>query len=142
MFDPSCYEKPDMWIEMAGDSRCASPWKTEEIACETGKNLRFRGVEYLLKKNENLDRFKALIRARKNAKPVYRVTATLTGTFFAGNPKQDTQVRDLRPGYGHMGCCFLFILQETSEVESSTNTKDRDDEWKKRALSMRQKLKN
>jgi hypothetical protein len=40
------------------------------------------------------------------------VTATLTGLFVAG----DTSLDALSPGYGHFGCCRLFVIQKVTDV--------------------------
>jgi len=42
---------------------------------------------------------------------LYRVTATLTGVFFAA-PK------GALGGYGHLGCCHLFAIQQISDVDA------------------------
>jgi hypothetical protein len=83
-------------------------------------------------KDESLETFLKLSAARQNKKPIYRVTATLTGTFFGVNPKQDKRLRPTMPGYGHMGCCFQLIVSRVSEVTSSNDVHDRDEEWKKK----------
>ena len=105
-----------------------------EFSCEPGRNLRFRGVEYPLVKDESFDTFLKLSSARKDKRPINRVTATLTGTFFGQNPKQDKKLRETMPGYGHMGCCFQIIVSQVWNVTSSKQVQDRNGEWKKRGV--------
>jgi hypothetical protein len=132
LFDSQCSQQPDIWIWLGGDLQCKDKWEAMDFSCSPGSNLRFRGVEYPMFKDESLETFLKLSSARKNRKPVYRVTATLTGIFFGENPKQDKRLRPTMPGYGHMGCCFQLIVTQVSEVRSSNDVQDRDEEWKKK----------
>jgi len=132
LFDAQCPQQPDIWIALGGDLQCKDKWEAMDFSCSPGSNLRFRGVEYRLLKDQSLETFLKLSSARKNRKPVYRVTATLTGIFFGENPKQDKNFRPTMPGYGHMGCCFQLIVGRVSEVTSSNDVQDRDKEWKER----------
>lgn len=42
----------------------------------------------------------------------YEVVATYTGKFFAGR----TGAGKVLPGFGHMGCCHLFVIERISDV--------------------------
>ena len=132
LFDSACYEQPDIWIELGGDLQCKDKWEGMDFVCNPRENLKFRGVEYPITRDESLETFLKLLGARKGKKSVHRVTATLTGTFFGENPKQDEKLRAKLPGYGHMGCCFQLIVNRVSNVTSTSDVQDRDDELKKR----------
>ena len=48
----------------------------------------------------------------------YRVTATLTGRFFAGiEPGRSTGVKTFT-GFGHGDCCHLLVIEQVSDVRS------------------------
>ena len=48
----------------------------------------------------------------------YRVTATLTGRFFAGEKWKNADGTFRYGGYGHLGCCSLFVIQKVEDVEA------------------------
>lgn len=45
----------------------------------------------------------------------YEVTATFTGRFFAG---KKTHGGTTSRGFGHVGCCHLFVIQQVSDVDA------------------------
>jgi len=47
----------------------------------------------------------------------YRVTANITGRFFAAPSPKWVGGQQLSSGYGHMGCCHLLVIQQVTEVE-------------------------
>src|SRR4029077_12410101 len=83
-----------------------------------GANLKIKGVSYGIQKDEPFKRLYALIAAREADRPAYSVTATLSGVFFAGYkfrlPNGQVQYR----GYGHLGCCSLFVITRVVSVDS------------------------
>ena len=134
LFDDACWEQPDIWIELGGDQQCTYDWESAGFSCKHGQNIKFRGVEYPIVKDESLETFLKLLGARKGKKSAYRVTATLTGTFFGQEPKQYSKpaINFVGYGYGHLGCCFQLIVTQVSEVTSSNKVEDRAGEWRKR----------
>ncbi len=45
----------------------------------------------------------------------YDVIATYTGRFFAGKMRPG---RTIAGGFGHFGCCHLFVMEQVSDVEA------------------------
>jgi hypothetical protein len=111
-FTVSCDRSKDspVWLMFGGDVDCPTPSTWNDVGRLKGKNVEFDGVAYTLVKDKSFRTFHKALVTRKNKQSVYRVTATLEGTFFAG----DTD--DTMPGYGHLGCCHLFIIHRISEV--------------------------
>ena len=66
-------------------------------------------------RDHNLDQFRSVIGQRAHAGQM--TAATLVGTFFAGKPVVINGRKTEMRGFGHMGCCSLFVL---SRVESVT----------------------
>ena len=81
-------------------------------------DIKVNDVSYGIKKDDNFRRLYALIAARHRDKPVYSVTATLTGTFLAGEERKLANGQSDFGGYGHLGCCSLFVITQVSDVES------------------------
>jgi hypothetical protein len=116
--DSACPAKwgSGVWLMFGGDVDCPTPSTVNDIGRPKGKNVRFDGVEYPLIKDDNFELFHRSITARKNMKSVYKVSAVLEGTFIAGRV-EDKLGHKTKPGYGHMGCCHLFIIHQTSDVK-------------------------
>lgn len=101
----------DIWLMFGGDVDCPTPSTWNDVNRPKDKNVKFDGVEYPLVKNDSFLKFHKAIAWQKNKKTVYQVTATLEGTFFAGNTEKPLA------GYGHLGCCHLFIIHQISQVD-------------------------
>jgi hypothetical protein len=75
--------------------------------------LTVEGVQLPLVENDNFKSLNNLLHKDSGR----TVRATVRGTFFSG--KQDPYRNgktDLWGGYGHMGCCSLFVIQEVVSV--------------------------
>ena len=133
IYDMQCNHSPDIWLMFGGDVATPTMSMWGDTKRTPGKNVTFSGVEYQLLKDASFDEFFEHVTAREHKKPAYRVTATLTGVFFAHNPKQDPLLSGSRPGFGHMGCCRLLIIEQISDVESKPLTgDDYNEKWSKR----------
>lgn len=47
---------------------------------------------------------------------LYKVTATITGRFFAMRQAKFPDGRPYLHGYGHMGCCHMLVIQQVSDL--------------------------
>ncbi len=114
-----CRGWPWIWLLFGGD--VATPTKSTINDNERfpGTVLKFNGVRYPLLKDEEFHKFYKLITARHEMKSVYQVTATLTGTFFAIRERKDASGNTYPSGFGHLGCCHLFIITAVSAVEGT-----------------------
>jgi hypothetical protein len=83
-----------------------------------GQNIKVNGIEYDLVKDEKLDEFSRALAARQGLKRLYRVTATLSGTFLAGQTGKDSKHIPAHPGYGHMGRFYLFVIRQVSAFDT------------------------
>jgi hypothetical protein len=101
-----------------GDVDCPTPSTANDVGRVPGTDVRFRGKKYALVKDDEFQTFHKFITTREKRKSIYQVTATLEGTFFTGRTEKDPRGRLALPGYGHMGCCHLFIIHRVSEVSA------------------------
>jgi hypothetical protein len=122
IYDLKCNNFADIWLMLGGDAATPIMSMWGDTKRTPGKNLFFSGKEYTLVKDASFDDFIKHVTAREKKRPQYRVTATLTGDFFAENPEQDSRMIGDRPGFGHMGCCRLLIIKQVSAVESTQIT--------------------
>lgn len=112
--DPECEFSPEVWIEYGGKTSSGTVFccgATENV--ERGKNIKLEGIEIPLVRNDRFLGFDKLLRAEGDT----MIHATLVGRFFAGQRIDGGNWR----GYGHMGCCSLFVLQEV--IESAPHTR-------------------
>ncbi len=118
LVDRGCDSQQGIWLAFGGDVPGLVPSTVNDNSRKPGVDIKVKGVPYGITKDENFRRLYALIAARHGDKPVYRVTATLTGAFFAGQRRELPDGKTDYAGFGHLGCCALFVIMQVSEVES------------------------
>jgi len=118
VYDTSCVPSYGfgVWLMFGGDVDCPTPSTVNDVGRVPGTDVMFHGTRYSLIRDEEFKAFHKSITTRRNRHSVYQVTATLEGTFFAGRTEKDKQGQDRLPGYGHLGCCHLFIIHRVSQV--------------------------
>jgi hypothetical protein len=114
----NCDSQQGIWLAFGGDVPGIVASMVNDTVRKPGVDLKVNGVSYGIKKDENFRRLYALIAARHGRKPAYRVTATLTGAFFAGEESKLANGQTVFAGYGHLGCCALLVITQVSDVES------------------------
>ncbi len=129
IYDASCNTWPGIWLMFGGDVSTPTKSTVNDNSRIPGRNIKVDGIEYGIVKDQNLNDFSKGITARQDRKTLYRVTATLAGTFLAGRVHQHPQRFPSSPGYGHMGCCYLFIIQQVLAVEAKPIADDAKEKW-------------
>ena len=114
----NCDTHQGIWLAFGGDVPGIVASLVNDNARKPGVDIKVNGVSYEIEKDESFRRLYALIAARHGEKPDYTVTATLTGTFFAGEERKLANGQKDFGGYGHLGCCSLLVITKVSDVES------------------------
>src|SRR5579859_4926173 len=114
----NCAAQQGIWLAFGGDVPGIVASTVNDTFRKQGTDLKVNGVSYGITKDENFRKLYALISARHGDKPAYRVKATLTGTFLAGEEIKVANGKTLLGGYGHLGCCSLLVITQVSDVES------------------------
>lgn len=114
----NCDSQQGIWLAFGGDVPGIVASLVNDSARKPGEDIKVNGVSYGIEKDENFRKLYALIAARHGDEPDYRVTATLTGTFFAGEERKLANGQKDFGGYGHLGCCSLLVIAKISDVES------------------------
>jgi hypothetical protein len=95
-----------------------------------------QGLTSPVLKDAQFEEFGVRTRAYRRSKPdgepchshqecaFYDVVATYTGRFFAGKMRPG---RTQAGGFGHMGCCHLFVIEQISDVEARRTSVPDDD---------------
>jgi hypothetical protein len=113
-----CDTDQGIWLAFGGDVPGIVASTVNDTSRKPGTDLEVNGATYSIKKDDNFRKLYALIVARHGNKPDYRVTATLTGMFFAGNENRTAKGTVYFSGYGHVWCCSLFVITEVADVKS------------------------
>src|SRR5215475_9697521 len=65
--------------------------------------------------DDRLRAFRTLLSERMRAGQM--TSATMVGTFYAGRPLEGAKSTTRLRGYGHMGCCTLFVISQVESFE-------------------------
>jgi hypothetical protein len=131
IYDVDCNTWPGVWLLYGGDVSTPTKSTVNDNHRTPGRNVKVNGIEYDLVKDVKLEEFSKAITANNKRRPIYRVTATLIGTFLSGRSKEESKAKRMPnwPGYGHMGCCYLFIIQQVSAFETKPFEDSGNERW-------------
>ncbi len=114
IYEVGCGKRYGIWMEYGGTASTATMYCCGFTPKSTRPAiLSVEGVQLPLVENDNFKTLNTLLHKDYGR----TVRATLRGTFFSG--KQDpwrNGKTDVWGGYGHMGCCSLFVIQEVVSV--------------------------
>jgi hypothetical protein len=111
MHDPSC-------LENSSTSGQSSNRDERDFWVEFANEAEHEGVKGFLPlvKDEKFQQFNDVFNQRDGQMP----RAVLIGTFYAAKPPQSSEPGQISfvSGYGHMGCCHLFVVSQVESVET------------------------
>jgi len=101
-----------VWLAYGGDEPTPTMSTVNDQSRTPGSAIKVHGRSISLVRDDSLELFKRRLSAVRVGVPdgnLYEVTATFTGYFFEASKDA---------GYGHLGCCHLFVIQQVDEVEA------------------------
>src|ERR1700690_1851376 len=114
-----------IWLSYGGDADDSVTYCCGRHERTNGSELEIEGHRLSLLKDSAYQEFRDRLQAERLSRPdgtpcsdeceLYRVTATLTGTFFARGTGPQAMAG---PGFGHLGCCNLLVIQQISDVSA------------------------
>lgn len=111
MHDPSC-------LENSSTNGQSSNHDERGFWVEFADEVEHEGVKGFLPlvKDAKLQQFNDVFNQRDGQMP----RAVLIGTFYEAKPPQGSEPGkiSLASGYGHMGCCHLFVVSQVESVET------------------------
>jgi len=117
-----------VWLELGGDAGPQTVYCCGDHARPKNEDIQIDGFVLPIRKDVNLEQFLRMLKAKRDRAPdgvacydcsYFRVSATLTGRFFAGGwgiTKEGQAAPQV--GYGHLGCCSLFVIQQVNDVNA------------------------
>ena len=112
--DPTCNMWLDIWVEYGGKAASGT------VYCCGGAGERSRPKELVVEKipiplvEDN--NFRTLDDLLRTSRGYTMAHASLIGRFFAGK-EMSYEKGKYWGGYGHMGCCSLFVVQQVLSVD-------------------------
>lgn len=118
VFDPSCDSRNGIWLEYGGKKASDTMYCCGVVPGHTRTHdVSVDGVSIPIVDDEQFKQLNALIKAKYD-----RVMhATLIGRFFSGE-KEKYPGGEFWSGYGHMGCCMLFVIRQVLSVDASNRS--------------------
>jgi hypothetical protein len=112
--DPDCDRDANVWLTYGGTARSGAVYccPGEGGTKERRENVRIEGIEVPLRRDAMLEDFRKLLSETHDT----TVYVTLTGWFFTGRKNEAGRVDSLA-GYGHLGCCSLFVIEGVEDFE-------------------------
>ena len=116
--DGACMAPADVWLEYGGRRNSNTVYCCGTTAnAKRPRTLVVEGITLPLVEDEIFKQFDARIMGE--ADTAFR--ATLVGRFFAGE-LQTLPAGKQWGGYGHLGCCTLFVIQRVITIEPSARS--------------------
>jgi hypothetical protein len=127
LFDPSCESRPNsVWLTFGGDVSDPVVFCCGDHSRPQGSTLRINGLSIPLLKDDNFRKLMELIRLYggptlgvpdQEERPYYKITVVMTGRFFSGARTKLPNGASAYLGYGHLGCCSLFAIEEVNSID-------------------------
>ena len=116
LFDPTCRSNLDVWLEYGGKTNSNTMFCCGSTPnAQHPQDLVIEGIPIPLLVNKEFKEFDRQTRQPYRSDRKGNVLhATIIGRFFAG--QKQVYRNGAWGGYGHMGCCSLFTIQEIRSV--------------------------
>ena len=120
--EPNCTNPSEyfsIWVMYGGTAGSNTMYCCPgEAAQQTrAQSLTVEGIQLPLTADRVFQQFRDLL----NHEADTTVRATIVGRFFSG-PKRIQGSKTLWQGFGHMGCCSLFVIERVESFELHTRT--------------------
>lgn len=140
-FDVKCNntDLQPIWVTFAGDVEVPVVYCCGNHDRKKGTTVEVEGLKLSLQKDVEFEKYWNLLTAERETAPSgvpciwecyqYHVTATLTGHFFSGEEWKRDDGKIFYMGYGHLGCCSLFVIEKVAEVQTEPTGIPTGDNW-------------
>lgn len=113
-FEPSCHGRyGGLWMEYGGKRATGTMSTASTLQRERAEPAVIEGIAVPLVEDKAFQAFDNLLQRRRGG----IARATVIGRFFAG--RENLYGRKGFSGFGHMGCCSLFVIQQIVAVDTT-----------------------
>jgi hypothetical protein len=109
--DPACGRYGGLWMEYGGKLRTGTMSTVSNLDRTDSRPMKVEGINVSLTDDKMFHRFDDFL----HSQPSSTVHATVIARFFAGRTEGDANGQ--MGGYGHLGCCSLFVIERVLEVD-------------------------
>lgn len=116
LVDPACggfEDGSDIWMEYGGRVGSGTMYFGPVSPRNRTQDLVVQGVTTRLVEDSAFSSLDSILQSGAHSHGIVVFAATVQGRFFAG--KEDKKSSTFR-GFGHFGCCSLFVLEKVEEV--------------------------
>ena len=119
IYDSSCESRFGVWYEYGGKNSTGTMYCCGVTAArDRPEQITVENIPIPLLVDENFQKLDQLL--HQPADTV--VHGTVIGRFFSGEKSKAANGKDWWRGYGHMGCCSLFMIQQVVQVDPRDRT--------------------
>jgi len=112
VYDLQCDSRFGIWYDFGGTSSTGTMYCCGVVPSRTRpEQVSIENISIPLIADENFQTLDRLLRVQG------LVRANVIGRFFSGEKSTAPNGRDFWAGYGHLGCCSLFMIQQVVNVE-------------------------
>ena len=116
--DPACGDYRDgseVWMEYGGQIGSDTMYFGPASLRHREKDLIVEGVSLPLLNDATFKKLDGMLQSMSHSRGVVVVAATVEGSFFSGRPHKQGE-RETFGGFGHFGCCSLFVVEKVDSV--------------------------
>lgn len=118
LFDPTCQGQASIWVEYGGTKASDTMYCCNVVPGHTrSENVSVDGIKVPLIADDRFNQFDGMIKKRYDL----IMHASLVGRFFSGE-KIKYPGGEFWSGYGHLGCCMLFVIQQVLSVDAANRS--------------------
>lgn len=117
VYDPECRSRFGVWYEYGGTNVTGTMYCCGVTAARTRpEQVSVEGISIPLLVDNTFQTFDSLLHSPPIADNIVR--ATVIGRYFSGEKGKAADGSVWWGGYGHLGCCSLFMIQQVVHVDS------------------------
>ena len=123
--DPECDSRLGLWMEFGGRRATGTMSTVSTNVRDRSQPAVVEGIDIPLVEDEMFRRFDRALHRSSHGSVFVR--ATVIARYFKGTSDiTDPVKRALAGGYGHLGCCALFMIQQVLDVQEQSQVPDLD----------------
>jgi hypothetical protein len=114
IYDPTCESRFGVWYEYGGKNSTGTMYCCGVTSArDRPEQITVENIPIPLLVDQNFQKLDQMLHQPADT----IVHGTVIGRFFSGEKSTAANGKDRWEGYGHMGCCSLFMIQQVVQVD-------------------------